>query len=158
MSSQIGQPAQPPSGHGVPRVFAMRDLVPQANSPTSRSARLVNAETTGAKSLFAGVFWSDPGSPGGWSVGSADPRVEGCPFVGEGEEVYLCLRGRVAVEWEGGTFEFGAGDIVFWPNNRWYRTRVIGDEPVQMFYVMSPPPTSLWSLGERVTQTGEPVG
>jgi mannose-6-phosphate isomerase-like protein (cupin superfamily) len=158
MSSQNGQPAQPPSGHGVPRVFSLRDLVPRANSPTSRSARVVNAETTGAKNLFAGVFWSDPGSPGGWSVGAADPQVEGCPFVGEGEEVYLCLRGRVAVEWEGGTFEFGAGDIVFWPNNRWYRTRVIGDEPVQIFYVMSPPPTSLWSLGERVSQTGEPVG
>ena len=69
-----------------------------------------------------------------------------------GEEVYLCLKGRVHVEWEGGEFEFGAGDIVFWPNNRWYRTRVL--EPVHMFYVMAPPPTSMWGLGERVTTTG----
>jgi mannose-6-phosphate isomerase-like protein (cupin superfamily) len=107
--------------------------------------------------MFAGVFWSDPGSKGGWSFGDRDPQVEGCPHVGSCEEVYLCLRGRVAVEWEGGSFEFGAGDIVYWPNNRWYRTRVIGDEPVQMFYVMAPPPTSMWGLGDKVTQTGQPV-
>jgi hypothetical protein len=59
------------------------------------------------------------------------------------------------VEWEGGSFEFGAGDIVYWPNDRWFRTRVI--EPVQMFYVMAPPPTSMWGLFERVTTTGKPV-
>ncbi|MBM3803647.1 MAG: cupin domain-containing protein [Acidimicrobiia bacterium] len=146
-----------PSGHGIPRVFTIRDLVPRANSPQSRSARVVNEETTGAKNLFAGVFWSDPGASGGWSFGSADPGVPGCPHVGVGEEVYLCIRGRVAVEWEGGSFEFGAGDIVFWPNNRWFRTRVISDEPVQMFYVMAPPPTSMWGLGDPVSQTGESI-
>ena len=67
------------------------------------------------------------------------------------------MRGRVAVEWEGGSFEFGAGDIVFWPNNRWFRTRVVGDEPVQVFYVMAPPPTSMWELGDQVSQTGDPI-
>ncbi len=143
---------------GVPRVFSMSELVPRANSPSSRSARVVNAQTTGAANLFAGVFWSDPGSTGGWSFGEKDPHVEGCPCVGVGEEVYLCLRGRMEVAWEGGKYEFGAGDIVYWPNNRWFRTKVIGDEPVRMFYVMSPPPTSMWSLGEKVTQTGEAVG
>lgn len=146
-----------PTTHGVPRVFSIKDLTARANSPSSRSARVVNAETTGAKNLFAGVFWSDPDSVGGWSFGERDPNVEGAPHVGVGEEVYLCLRGRIAVEWEGGTFEFGAGDIVYWPNSRWYRTKVIGDEPVQVFYVMSPPPTSIWSLGEAVTQTGAPI-
>src|SRR5262245_61179457 len=104
----VGVPAK-----GIPRAFSIADLVPRANSPTSRSARVVNAETTGSQSLFAGVFWSDPGSKGGWSFGDRDPRVEGCPHVGSCEEVYLCLRGRVAVEWEGGSFEFGAGDIVY---------------------------------------------
>ena len=74
--------------------------------------------------------------------------------MGVGEEVYLCLSGRVAVEWEGGTFEFGAGDIVYWPNNRWYRGRVISKEPVQVFYVMAPPPTSIWPLGDPVTKSG----
>jgi mannose-6-phosphate isomerase-like protein (cupin superfamily) len=138
-------------------VFSIKDLAARANSPSSRSARVVNAETTGAKNMFAGVFWSDPGSEGGWSFGERDPNVEGAPHVGVGEEVYLCLRGRIAVEWEGGAFEFGAGDIVYWPDSRWYRTKVIGDEPVQVFYVMSPPPTSIWPLGEAVTQTGEPI-
>ena len=157
MSDQTAQSKEDPPGHGVPRVFSMADLVPRANSPTGRSARVVNAETTGSQHMFCGVFWSDPGSPGGWSVGTTDPQVEGAPHVGSGEEVYLCLSGRVAVEWEGGSFEFGAGDIVYWPNHQWYRTKVIGDEPVQIFYVMSPPPTSMWSLGETVTQTGDAV-
>jgi len=147
-----------PPGHGVPRVFPISSLVPRANSPESRSARVVNAETTGARALFAGVFWSDPGAAGGWSFGSTDPKVPGSPHVGVGEEVYLCLAGRVAVEWEGGSFEFAAGDIVYWPNDHWYRSRVIGDEPVQVFYVMAPPPTSMWTLGDPVTITGEPVG
>ena len=156
-TDQSGRPAGAPSGPGIPRVFSIGDLVPRANSPDSRSARVVNEQTTGAKNLFAGVFWSDPGAVGGWSFGDTNPGVEGCPHVGPGEEVYLCMRGRVAVEWEGGSFEFGAGDIVYWPNNRWFRTRVLGGEPVQMFYVMAPPPTSMWGLGDPVSQTGNPI-
>jgi mannose-6-phosphate isomerase-like protein (cupin superfamily) len=139
----------------VPRVFAVSDLQPRANSATSRSARAVTHETVGARNLLSGMFWSDAGSEGGWSFGDRDPGIEGAPHVGVGEEVYLCLAGRVHVEWEGGQFEFGAGDIVFWPNNRWYRTRVL--EPVHMFYVMAPPPTSMWGLFERVTMSGRPV-
>jgi mannose-6-phosphate isomerase-like protein (cupin superfamily) len=143
------------STRGVPRVFKVSELQPRANSATSRSARAVTEETVGARNLLSGMFWSEVGSEGGWSFGDRDPGVEGAPYVGTGEEVYLCLRGRVHVEWEGGEFEFGAGDIVFWPNNRWFRSRVL--EPVHMFYVMAPPPTSMWGLGERVTTTGEPV-
>lgn len=154
MSNQTDQSGVPASSHGVPRVFSIAQLVPRANSPTSRSARVVNLETTGAKQLFSGVFWSDPGSAGGWSFGSSDPKVNGCPHVGAGEEVYLCLSGRIEVEWKGGKFEFGAGDIVYWPTGQWYRTRVISEVPAQVFYVMAPPPTSIWSLGKTVTQAG----
>jgi Cupin domain len=145
------------STRGEPRVFRIADLQFRANSPSSRSARAVTAETVGASRLLSGVFWSEPGSVGGWSFGDADPHVEGAPWVGVGEEVYLCLQGRVHVEWEGGDFEFGAGDIVFWPNDRWFRSRIVSDEPVQMFYCMAPPPTSMWGLGERVTKTGEAI-
>ena len=155
------RPATPPdelaNGHGVPRVFTISTLIPRANSPVSRSARVVTKETTGAQNLLAGMFWSEPGASGGWSFGDTDPHIEGAPHVGTGEEVYLCLRGRCSVEWEGGSFEFGAGDIVYWPNHRWYKSTVISDEPVQMFYVMAPPPTSMWGLFERVTTTGEPI-
>jgi hypothetical protein len=52
------------------------------------------------------VFWSEPGSVGGWSFGDADPHVEGALRVGVGEEVYLASR---AVFMEEGDFEFGAG-------------------------------------------------
>src|SRR5437870_9660632 len=104
-TDQSDRPASVPSGHGIPCVFSICDLVPLANSPDSRSARVVNEQTTGAKNLFAGVFWSDPGAVGGWSFGDKDPEVDGCPHVGPGEEAYLCMRGRVAVEWEGGSFE-----------------------------------------------------
>jgi ethanolamine utilization protein EutQ (cupin superfamily) len=141
---------------GEPRVFPIHELKFRANSPTSRSARAVTEETTGATKLLSGMFFSESGSEGGWSFGDTDPHVEGAPWVGVGEEVYLCLQGRVAVEWEGGEFEFGAGDIVFWPNNRWFRSRVVSEEPVQMFYCMAPPPTSMWGLGDPVTKTGAP--
>ena len=138
---------------GVPRVFKISELQPRAKSATSRSARAVTEETTGATQLLSGMFWSDKGSTGGWSFGDRDPGVEGAPWVGVGEEVYLCLKGRVHVWWEGGEFEFGAGDIVYWPNHQWYRSEVL--EPVQMFYCMAPPPTSMWGLFERVTTTGD---
>jgi hypothetical protein len=142
---------------GEPRVFRIADLEYRANSPESRSARAVTPDNVGSTHLQAGMFWSEPGSVGGWSFGDHDPRVEGAPWVGVGEEVYLCLQGRVAVEWEGGSFEFGAGDIVFWPNNRWFRSRVISEEQVNMLYVMAPPPTSMWGLGEPVTKTGAAI-
>jgi uncharacterized cupin superfamily protein len=146
------------SSRDVPRVFRVSELQPRANSATSRSARAVTEETVGATKLLSGMFWSEPdggGPGGGWSFGDSDPGIEGAPYVGVGEEVYLCLKGRVHVEWEGGEFEFGAGDIVFWPNNRWFRTRVL--EPVHMFYVMAPPPTSMWGLGARVDTAGKAV-
>src|SRR4051812_30223119 len=98
--------------HSEPRVFRISELKFRENSPVSRSARAVTEETTGATKLLAGMFWSESGATGGWSFGDRDPHVEGAPWVGVGEEVYLCLQGRVAVTWEGGTFEFGAGDIV----------------------------------------------
>lgn len=155
MPDDITRAGMSQASRGVPRVFAVAELQPRANSATSRSARAVTDETVGAMRLLSGMFWSDAGSEGGWAFGDTDPRVEGAPYVGVGEEVYLCLKGRVHVEWEGGEFEFGAGDIVYWPNNRWYRTRVL--EPVQMFYVMAPPPTSMWGLFERVDTTGAPA-
>jgi mannose-6-phosphate isomerase-like protein (cupin superfamily) len=142
---------------GQPRVFHVADLEYRANSSTSRSARAVTPDNVGSTFLQAGMFWSDRDSVGGWSFGDHDPGVEGAPWVGVGEEVYLCLQGRVHVEWQGGEFEFGAGDIVFWPNNSWVRSRVVSEEPVQMLYVMAPPPTSMWGLGERVTKAGEAV-
>jgi mannose-6-phosphate isomerase-like protein (cupin superfamily) len=157
MSTQAHQPDAPAPGHGVPRVFSISSLVPRANCPTSRSARVVNAELTGAEHLFSGIFWSDPGSTSGWSFGSLDPKAKGCPHLGIGEEVYLCLSGRIAVEWQGGSFEFGAGDIVYWPNNQWYRTRVISDVPAQVFYAMAPQPAWIWSVGDKVTQAGDPA-
>lgn len=143
--------------NGEPRVFRIADLEYRANSSESRSARAVTPDNVGSSHLQAGMFWSEAGSVGGWAFGDRDPGVEGAPWVGVGEEVYLCLQGRVHVEWEGGEFEFGAGDIVFWPNNRWFRSRVISEEQVNMFYCMAPPPTSMWGLGERVTRTGDPI-
>jgi len=86
-----------PSGPGMPCVFAISDLIPLSNSRDSRSARVVNEQTTSAKNLFAGVFWSDPGAVGGWSFGDTDTGVAGCPHVGPGEEVYLCMRDRKSV-------------------------------------------------------------
>ena len=127
-----------------PGVFPLRDTIARPNNPTSRSARIVTPETTGSGRLFAGMFWSEPGSIGGWAFLPDDPdegrTVDGIPHLGEHDEVYLCLAGKVAVEWDGGSFEFGEGDVVFFPAGYTYRTRVVGDERVRVFYVMAPAP------------------
>lgn len=154
MTAQGVSPRESSNENRGPRVFSISQLTPRANSPTSRSARIINPDTVGPTQFFSGVFWSEPGSTGGWSFGDSDPQIEGAPFVGRGEEIYVCLKGRLAVEWDGGNFEFGAGDVVYWPDCQWYRTKVIGDETVEIVYVMTPPPASIWSLGKPVTQTG----
>ena len=143
-----------------PHVFAIADIATQArpNNPTSRSVRLITPETAGTRNVFAGMFWSDPGSRGGWSYrreGGFDPAL---PFLGELDELYLCLSGRVRVEWEEGVFEFGANDIVFFPSGYSYRTQTVGDEQVQCFYVMCPAPEWMWDLGsETVDSSGHLV-
>ena len=68
------------SSRDVPRVFAVADLQPRANSATSRSARAVTEETVGARNLLSGMFWSEPdpeGPGGGWSFGDTDPGSRG---------------------------------------------------------------------------------
>jgi mannose-6-phosphate isomerase-like protein (cupin superfamily) len=144
-----------------PHVFRMAEIArnARANSDLSRSARLVTPDTAGTRNVFAGVFWSDPGSTGGWSYrrdGSFDPAL---PFLGEIDELYYCLSGRIHVDWEEGDFDFGAGDIVFFPSGYSYRTRVVGDEQASCFYTMCPAPEYLWALRpEAVDSTGAAVG
>ncbi len=134
----------------VPRVFHLDAVPVGANNPTSRSARIVTPETTGSERLYAGMFWSEPGSRGGWSFRGDDPdegrTVDGIPHLGAHDEVYLCLRGRVRVDWDGGSFEFGANDIVYFPAGHTYTTEVVSDEPVQVFYVMGPAPSWMTTL------------
>ena len=129
---------------GEPRVFHLADIPALPNNPLARSARIVTPESTGSERLYAGMFWSEPGSAGGWSFRGDDPdegrTINGIPHLGLHDEVYLCLGGRVSVTWEDGAFEFGAGDVVFFAAGRTYMTQVLGDEPVQVFYVMAPAP------------------
>lgn len=140
----MNQPAQP-------RIFHLAQVPVGSNSPTSRSARIVTPESTGSERLYAGMFWSQPGSCGGWSFRDEDPdegrTANGIPHLGAHDEVYLCLTGRVRVTWEDGSFEFGANDVVFFAAGRTYLTEVVGDEPVQVFYVMAPAPAWMAPLG-----------
>jgi mannose-6-phosphate isomerase-like protein (cupin superfamily) len=133
-------------------VFKLDQVPIGANNPTSRSARIVTPDATGSQRLYAGMFWSEPGSRGGWSFQDDDPdegrTVDGIPHLGSHDEVYLCLRGRVRVTWSGGSFEFGANDIVYFPAGHTYRTEVVGDEPAQVFYVMGPAPAWMTPLGD----------
>ena len=74
----------------------------------------------------------------------------GIPHLGDHDEVYLCLAGRILADWEGdgetGSFEFGAGDVVHWPSGFTIRNRVISDEPAHVFWVMSPAPEWMMPL------------
>jgi mannose-6-phosphate isomerase-like protein (cupin superfamily) len=137
MASRVIQP-------GRPRVFHLADQRALPNNRLARSARVVTPESTGSARLYAGMFWSQPGSTGGWSFRGDDPdegrTIDGMPHLGLHDEVYLCLSGRVRVTWEEGSFEFGAGDVVYFAAGHQYLTEVIGDEPVQVFYVMAPAP------------------
>lgn len=131
-----------------PRVFALSEATALPNNATARSARIVTPETSGSTRLFAGMFWSEPGSRGGWSFGTDDPdegrTIDGIPHLGEHDEVYLCLSGRVRVDWDDGSsdgsFEFEANDVVYFPAGHMYTTEVLGDEQVRVFYVMAPAP------------------
>jgi mannose-6-phosphate isomerase-like protein (cupin superfamily) len=105
----------------------------------------VTPETTGSARIFAGLFRSEPGSTGGWAFLPDDPDagrvVDGLPHLGEHDEVYLCLAGRVRIDWDEGSFEFGKDDIVHFPVGWTYRSVVLSDEPAVIFYVMAPAPT-----------------
>ena len=110
---------------GVPRVFHLTDVPAWPNHPLARSARIVTRESTGSQRLYAGMFWNEPGAIGGWSFRDDDPD--------EGRTV------------DG--IEFGANDVVFFAAGHTYLTEVIGDEPVQVFYVMAPAPAWMAPLG-----------
>ena len=137
-----------------PRVFPLAETRPRANNPLARSSRIVTPATSGSQRLFAGMFWSDPGAAGGWAFMVDDPLegtvVDGIPHLGEHDEVYLCLAGRARVEWDEGSFEFGADDVVFFPAGYTYRSTVLGDEPLRVFYVMSPAPAWMTPLEGNV--------
>jgi len=136
---------------GRPRVFPLSEASVRRNNVTARSARIVTPDTTGSSRLFAGMFWSEAGSRGGWSFRGNDPEegrtIDGIPHLGEHDEVYLCLSGRVHVEWEDGSLEFGANDVVYFPAGHTYMTEVLGDEQVRVFYVMAPAPGWMMPLG-----------
>jgi len=158
--ARIDEVVRMPTLRPGPHVFHVADAAKTArpNNPLSRSTRLITPETTGSNKMFSGMFWSDPGSQGGWSYrreGSFDPAL---PFLGELDEVYFCIQGRIHVDWEEGEFEFGANDIVYFPSGYSYRTRLVGDEQAIVFYVMVPAPEWMWDLGtETVDSRGEVV-
>lgn len=137
---------------GEPRVFNLADIPARPHHPLARSSRVVTPESTGSQRLFAGMFWNDPGARGGWSFRDGDPdegrSIDGIPHLGAHDEVYLCLSGRCRITWEGGEFEFGVDDVVYFPAGHIYLSEVVGDEPLQVFYVMAPAPEWMAPLGE----------
>jgi mannose-6-phosphate isomerase-like protein (cupin superfamily) len=141
-----------------PQVFPLSERNARPNNPTASSVRVVTPEATGQSRLYAGAFWSQPGSEGGWAFVGEDPAegtmADGIPHLGDHDEVYLCLRGRCRIEWDGGTFEFGANDIVHFPAGYTYRSWTIGDEPLHVFWVMSPAPGWMAPLKDREEARG----
>lgn len=140
-----------------PRVFPLASQPFRPNDPTSSSARIVTPDTTGSTGIWAGVFRSQPGSEGGWAFLADDPErdtmADGIPHLGAHDEVYLCLAGRIRIDWDHGSFEFGKDDVVHFPAGFTYRSVVVSDEPAVVYYVMAPAPGWMMPLGDA-----EPIG
>lgn len=150
-----------------PRVFPLRPEEARLNNPTSRSVRVVNPESTGQGRLYAGAFWSDPGSEAGWSFVPGDPNAgtmtDGIPHLGDHDEVYLCVSGRCRMTWEAGgsaggagitrgEFEFGAMDVIHFPAGFTYWSKSLGPDPLICFWVMSPTPDWMMPLRDPASE------
>ena len=126
------------------------------NNPTSRSVRLVTPEVVRPGPALRRCLLVRPGRRRRLGVRARRPDLntmaDGIPHLGDHDEVYLCLAGRILADWEGngesGSFEFGAGDVVHWPSGFTIRNRVISDEPAHVFWVMGPAPEWMMPLSD----------
>lgn len=110
--------------------FVRPDDVPgysPANHAGTVNKRLIGPETVGAKHLEVVLGHLESG---GAALPHAHPGME---------QVCYMLAGRARVEVGGQNREIGAGECCFFPAGAQHVFTVIGDEPVQLLIIYSPP-------------------
>ncbi len=114
---------------GLPFVVRGADGVAYrpANHAGTLNRRLIGPDTVGAASLeiVLGTL-----APGGEAIRHAHPGID---------QVCYMLEGRARVELDGTAEEIGPGDACFFPADRPHRFAVVGDTPVRVLVIYTPP-------------------
>jgi len=112
------------------RYFVRAAEVPSyqpANHTGTVNKRLIGRETVGARQIEM-------------ILGTVAPHQGALPHAHPGiEQVCYLLRGRAIAEVGGATAELGPGDCCFFPADAPHVFTAIGDEPVQVLVIYSPP-------------------
>lgn len=112
------------------RYFLRTDEVPgyhPANHTGTLNRRLISPETVGAKNLEVVHGTIEPGKG---ALPHAHPGIE---------QVCYMLEGRAVAEVGGERREMGPGDVCFFPADMPHVFTVIGDVPVKLLVIYSPP-------------------
>ncbi len=122
--------------HSQSRYLVRPDDVPAyhpANHTGTRNRRLIGADNVGSKNVevVLGVI-----EPGKGALPHSHPGIE---------QVCYMLEGRARAEVGGELCELGPGDCCFFPPGVPHRFTVVGDRPVKVLVIYSPP------YEERVT-------
>ena len=98
-----------------------------ANHTGTVNHRLISAETVGAQGieLLHGTI-----QPGDGAARHAHPGME---------QVCYVLEGEAEIEIEGERGRIGPGDCVFFPENAMHEVKVMGDRPMKILVIYTPP-------------------
>ncbi|MBC9177037.1 cupin domain-containing protein [Pseudoroseomonas ludipueritiae] len=112
------------------RYFVRAEDVPgysPANHTGTVNRRLIGPETVGAKTMEV-------------LLGSIDPGQGALPHAHPGmEQACYILSGRARAEVGGQSREIGPGEMCFFPAGEEHIFTVVGDEPVKLLVIYSPP-------------------
>ncbi len=98
-----------------------------ANHSGTENHRLISGETVGARGieLLHGTI-----QPGDGASRHAHPGME---------QVCYVLEGEADIEIEGERGRIGPGDCVFFPENAMHEVTVVGDRPLKILVIYTPP-------------------
>lgn len=120
-----------------PSVVPLRDVEPRDRAGY-RVARLVDRARSGSE-LLLGVEWFPPGMTTSWSFAAEDDGAG--EWLGERDEAYYVLSGRLRLSWgegESQSVEFGAGDAVHIPPGHRYVMESVGEGTAEVVYAIAP--------------------
>lgn len=107
--------------------FAEVPAYSPANHTETSNRRLVSRETVGAETVEV-------------LHGTLQPGHGALPHLHPGiDQVCYMLKGRAIAEVEGRRAELGPGDACFFPAGKLHAFTTVGDEPVEVLVIYTPP-------------------